>query len=193
MSGRSRGDASSGNGNSAAQKVPPKHRLTLSSLRGNMQPELSKRLFKLIKTENHIIGAYENASRECVSVASQLSNWGESTGDDAVSELSDKLGVLLTEIGEQEEAYARSLEDHRGILKQIRNTEGSVQPSRDHKTKVLDEIQKLKYKDPQSAKLVLLEQELVRAEAENLVAEAQLTNTVRSHTHGYMSGRRVDD
>ncbi|KAI9767431.1 MAG: hypothetical protein M1840_005660 [Geoglossum simile] len=144
-----------------------------------MQPELSKRLFRLIKTENHIIGAYENASRGCISVASQLSSWGESTGDDAVSELSDKLGVLLAEIGEQEEVYARDLEEHRGVLKQIRNTEGSVQPSRDHKTKVLDEIQKLKYKDPQSPKLVLLEQELVRAEAENLVAEAQLTNTTR--------------
>lgn len=64
------------------------------------------------------------------------------------------------------------------ILKQIRNTESSVQPSRDHKAKISDEIQKLKYKEPQSTKLVTLEQELVRAEAQNLVAEAQLTNIV---------------
>ncbi|GAP87329.2 putative sphingolipid long chain base-responsive protein LSP1 [Rosellinia necatrix] len=34
-------------------------------------------------------------------------------------------------------------------------------------------------KEPQSTKLVILEQELVRAEAENLVAEAQLTNITR--------------
>lgn len=43
---------------------------------------------------------------------------------------------------------------------------------------VADEIQKLKYKEPQSTKIVQLEQELVRAEAQSLVAEAQLTNIV---------------
>lgn len=43
---------------------------------------------------------------------------------------------------------------------------------------VSDEIQKLKYKEPQSTKIVQLEQELVRAEAQSLVAEAQLTNIV---------------
>jgi len=37
----------------------------------------------------------------------------------------------------------------------------------------------LKTKEPESTKLVTLEQELVRAEAENLVAEAQLTNITR--------------
>ena len=42
-----------------------------------------------------------------------------------------------------------------------------------------DEIAKLKYKEPQSTKIVQLEQELVRAEAQSLVAEAQLTNIVR--------------
>ena len=63
-------------------------------------------------------------------------------------------------------------------MKAIRNTEKSVQPSRDHKAKIADEIAKLKAKEPESAKLVTLEQELVRAEAENLVAEAQLTNIV---------------
>ncbi len=39
-------------------------------------------------------------------------------------------------------------------------------------------IAKLKYKEPQSTKIVQLEQELVRAEAQSLVAEAQLTNIV---------------
>jgi hypothetical protein len=46
--------------------------------------------------------------------------------------------------------------------------------------KVSDEIQKLKYKEPQSTKIVQLEQELVRSEAQSLVAEAQLTNIVGS-------------
>lgn len=126
-----------------------------------------------------MISNYEAAGKERVSVASQLSDWGDSTGDDGISEISDKLGVLLAEIGEQEDVFAGNLEDSRGILKQIRNTESSVQPSRDHKAKITDEIQKLKYKEPQSTKIVQLEQELVRAEAENLVAEAQLTNITR--------------
>jgi len=114
----------------------PKHRFTMASLRGIQQPELSKRLYKIIKSENHAIDAYETAGRERVAIAQQLSEWGESTGDDAVSEVSDKLGVLMAEIAEQEELYASQLEDYRGVLKQIRNTESSVQPSRDHKAKV---------------------------------------------------------
>jgi len=144
-----------------------------------MQPELSKKLYKLIKTENNLIGSYEAAGKERVSIASQLSDWGEQTGDDAISDISDKVGVLLSELGEQEDLYAHNLDDSRGVLKAIRNTEKSVQPSRDHKAKISDEIAKLKIKEPESAKLVTLEQELVRAEAENLVAEAQLTNITR--------------
>jgi sphingolipid long chain base-responsive protein PIL1/LSP1 len=37
----------------------------------------------------------------------------------------------------------------------------------------------LKYKEPTSPKIPVLEQELVRAEAESLVAEAQLSNITR--------------
>lgn len=133
---------------------------------------------RLIKSENSAIGAHETAGRERASIAAQLSEWGESTEDDAVSDISDKLGVMLAEIGEQEDVFAQNLEDYRGILKQIRNMESSVQPSRDQRQKVTDEIAKVKYKDPNSSRLVTLEHELVRAEAQNLVAEAQLSNTV---------------
>jgi len=91
---------------------------------------------KIIKSENHAISAYDTAGRERIGLASQLSEWGESTGDDAVSEISDKMGVLLAEIGEQEDVFAQGLEEYRSVLKQIRNTETSVQPSRDHKAKV---------------------------------------------------------
>jgi Eisosome component PIL1 len=152
----------------------------MATLRGMNQAELSKKLFKVIKTESHAIGAYESAGRERLSIASQLSDWGESTNDDSISDISDKIGVILSEIGEQEDLFAQNLEEYRSKLKQIRNTESSVQPSRDNKAKISDEIQKLKYKDPSSTKLVTLEQELVRAEAQNLVAEAQLTNIVSS-------------
>ncbi|CAN9357302.1 unnamed protein product [Alternaria alternata] len=113
----------------------------MASLRGTQQPELSKKLFKIIKSENHAIGAYEAAARERVGIAQQLSEWGEATEDETISEISDKLGVLLAEIAEQEDIYAQALEEYRGVLKQIRNTESSVQPSRDHKTKVSDELE----------------------------------------------------
>jgi len=156
-----------------------KHRFTMASLRGMTQPELSKKLFTLIKTQNHTISAYEQAAKESDNIAHQLSEWGLETNDEAVSEISDKLGVLLGEIGEQEEIFAQNLEDSRTVLKQIRNTESSVQPSRDKKAKTLDEISKLKYKEPTSTKIPLLEQELVRDQAESLVAEAQLTNVTR--------------
>lgn len=156
-----------------------RHGFSFSSLRGTVQPELSKKLYKLIKSENHLIQSHEAAGKERLSIASQLSDWGEATNDEAISDISDKIGVLLSELGEQEDLYAHNLDDSRAVLKAIRNTEKSVQPSRDNKAKIADEIAKLKSKEPQSAKLVILEQELVRAEAENLVAEAQLTNIVR--------------
>jgi len=160
-------------------RTVPKHRFALSSLRGIQQPELSKKLYKLIKSENHVVAAYEQAGKESQGVASQLSDWGEATEDESLSDISDKLAVLLSEIAEQEDAFAQNLEESRGTLKQIRNTESSVQPTRNHKAKILDEIAKLKQKEPESTKLVTLEQELVRAEAQSLVAEAQLTNVTR--------------
>jgi len=127
-------------GHHGSDKSSGKHRFTMASLRGIQQPELSKKLYRLIKTENHAIGAYENAAKEQANIASQLSEWGEDTGDDAISEISDKLGVLLAEIAEQEDVLAQGLEDSRSALKQIRNTESSVQPSRDHKAKVSSSV-----------------------------------------------------
>ena len=38
-----------------AQTASKSHRFIFGSLRGNMQPNLSKRLYKLIKTENVVI------------------------------------------------------------------------------------------------------------------------------------------
>ncbi|UNI14849.1 hypothetical protein JDV02_001437 [Purpureocillium takamizusanense] len=169
--GKSKSSGSGGSGGRTA--------FSFSSLRGQVQPELSRRLFRLIKSENNLISAHETAGRERISIAQQLSEWGEQTGDDGISDISDKVGVILSEMGEQEDTYAHALDESRGRLKSIRNTEKSVQPSRDGKAKIADEIGRLKLKEPESARLVVLEQELVRAEAENLVAEAQLTNVTR--------------
>lgn len=52
-------------------------------------------------------------------------------------------------------------------------------PRRKGKQKITDQIAQLKYKEPNSPRIVVLEQELVRAEAESLVAEAQLSNITR--------------
>ncbi|KAI1408757.1 putative sphingolipid long chain base-responsive protein [Hypoxylon sp. FL1857] len=171
----------SNKGGAASTPGPARKKgFSFASLRGSIQPELSRRLYQLIKSTNNLVSAHETAGRERETIAKQLSEWGEQTGDEAVSDISDKVGVVLSELGAQEEAYAHGLDEARGVLKTIRNTEKSVQPSRDAKAKIADEIQRLKLKEPQSSRLVILEQELVRAEAENLVAEAQLTNITRS-------------
>lgn len=52
------------------------------------------------------------------------------------------------------------------------------------KQKITDQIAQLKYKEPNSPRIVILEQELVRAEAESLVAEAQLSNITREKLKG---------
>ncbi|KAI0482854.1 sphingolipid long chain base-responsive protein LSP1 [Xylariaceae sp. FL0804] len=167
---------------SAGTTLSPTHKkgFSFASLRGHTQPELAKRLFKLIKSTNSLVSAHVQAGRERDGIARELSEWGEQTQDEAVSDISDKVGVLLSELGVQEENYAHGIDEARGVLKAIRNTERSVQPSRDHRARLADEIARLRAKEPQSARLVTLEQELVRAEAEGLVAEAQLTNVTRA-------------
>lgn len=120
----------------------------------------------------------ELVAKERMDVAQQLSIWGENADED-VSDITDKLGVLIYEIGELEDQYVDRYDQYRVTMKSIRNIEASVQPSRDRKQKIADQIAHLKYKEPNSPKIVVLEQELVRAEAESLVAEAQLSNITR--------------
>ncbi|CCE72646.1 Piso0_000235 [Millerozyma farinosa CBS 7064] len=145
---------------------------------GATGPELSRKLSQYIKMEKNVMRAIELTARERRDVAKQLSLWGEENDDD-VSDVTDKLGVLIYELGELEDQYVDKYDQYRITLKTIRNIESSVQPSRDRKQKITDEIAHLKYKDPQSPKISVLEQELVRAEAESLVAEAQLSNITR--------------
>ncbi|KAL4820432.1 Eisosome component PIL1-domain-containing protein [Aspergillus spinulosporus] len=156
-----------------------RHRFSIGTFRGLQHPQLSKKMNRVIKSENSAIAAHESAARQRMSIAAQISEWGETTEDEAISDISDKLGVLMAEMGEQEDVYAQHLEDYRTVLKHIRDTESSVQPTRDQRAKIADDIQRLKFKEPNSHKIETMEQELVRAEAQNLVAEAQLTNVTR--------------
>ncbi|KAL1974430.1 hypothetical protein VTN31DRAFT_4634 [Thermomyces dupontii] len=145
---------------------------------GAFGPDLAKKLSQLVKMEKNVMRSMELVGRERMEVAQQLSLWGEGCDDD-VSDVTDKLGVLIYEIGELEDQFVDRYDQYRLTIKSIRNIEASVQPSRDRKQKITDEIAKLKYKDPNSPRITVLEQELVRAEAESLVAEAQLSNITR--------------
>lgn len=145
---------------------------------GAFGPDLAKKLSQLVKMEKNVMRSLETVARERMEVAQQLSIWGEAADED-VSDVTDKLGVLLYEIGELEDQYVDRYDQYRVTMKSIRNIEASVQPSRDRKQKITDQIAQLKYKEPNSPKIVVLEQELVRAEAESLVAEAQLSNITR--------------
>ncbi|KAI5294954.1 hypothetical protein KEM52_002765 [Ascosphaera acerosa] len=146
------------------------------STAGAFSPSLSKKLSQLVKMEKNVMRSIEQVSRERMEVA--ISEWGEGCDDD-VSDVTDKIGVLLYEIAELEDQMVDRYDQYRLTLKSIRNIEKSVQPSRERKQKLNDEIAKIKYKEPHSSKLPILEQELVRAEAESLVAEAQLSNITR--------------
>ncbi|KAI1261414.1 Eisosome component PIL1-domain-containing protein [Xylariaceae sp. FL1019] len=145
---------------------------------GAFGPDLAKKLTQLVKMEKNVMRSMELVAKERMEVAQQLSIWGEG-GDEDVSDVTDKLGVLLYEIAELEDQYVDRYDQYRVTMKSIRNIEASVQPSRDRKQKIADQIAQLKYKEPNSPKIVVLEQELVRAEAESLVAEAQLSNITR--------------
>jgi hypothetical protein len=145
---------------------------------GAFGPDLAKKLSQLVKMEKNVMRSMELVGRERMEVAQQLSIWGEGCDDD-VSDVTDKLGVLIYEIGELEDQFVDRYDQYRVTIKSIRNIEASVQPSRDRKQKITDQIAQLKYKEPNSPKIVVLEQELVRAEAESLVAEAQLSNITR--------------
>jgi len=59
-----------------------------------------------------------------------LSVWGEECDED-VSDITDKLGVLIYEIGELEDQFIDRYDQYRVTIKSIRNIEASVQPSRD--------------------------------------------------------------
>ena len=146
---------------------------------GAFGPELARKLSQLVKIEKNVLRSMEVTANERREAAKQLSVWGLENDDD-VSDITDKLGVLIYEVSELDDQFIDRYDQYRLTLKSIRDIEGSVQPSRDRKDKITDKIAYLKYKDPASPKIEVLEQELVRAEAESLVAEAQLSNITRS-------------
>ncbi|KZZ96242.1 sphingolipid long chain base-responsive protein PIL1 [Ascosphaera apis ARSEF 7405] len=97
---------------------------------GAFGPSVSKKLSQLVKMEKNVMRSMEQASRERMDVARQISEWGEGCDDD-VSDVTDKIGVLLYEIAELEDQMVDRYDQYRLTLKSIRNIEKSVQPCRD--------------------------------------------------------------
>ncbi|WBW73394.1 meiotic eisosome BAR domain protein Pil2 [Schizosaccharomyces osmophilus] len=161
-------------------KVPRVGTQVRSNHIGMFTPEMAKRLAVLVKMEKGLLRTYEVLADERKACANQLSYWGEDCDDD-ISDISDKIGVLLYQIGEQEDQMIDKHDQYRISLKSIRNIEANVQPARERKEKILNSIYDLRQRDSDSPKLISLEQELVREEAACLVAEAQLTNITREN------------
>lgn len=76
------------------------------------------------------IEAHESYQVKANGSQQQLSIWGEACDED-VSDVTDKLGVLIYEIGELEDLFVDRYDQYRVTIKSIRNIEASVQPSRD--------------------------------------------------------------
>ncbi|KAI6831713.1 Sphingolipid long chain base-responsive protein, partial [Hortaea werneckii] len=100
------------------------------SAAGAFGPDLAKKLSQLVKMEKNVMRSMELVGRERMEVAQQLSVWGEGLDDD-VSDVTDKLGVLIYEIGELEDQFVDRYDQYRVTIKSVRNIEASVQPSRD--------------------------------------------------------------
>merc|ERR1712225_184027 len=77
---------------------------SLRQTAGQFGPDLAKKLSQLVKMEKNVMRSMEQVGRERMEVAQQLSIWGEACDDD-VSDVTDKLGVLIYEIGEFEDQY----------------------------------------------------------------------------------------
>ena len=109
----------------------PGHNLR-KSVAGSYGPDLARKLSQLVKMEKNVMRSMELVGRERREVARQLSIWGEECDED-VSDITDKLGVLIFEIGELEDQYVDRYDQYRVTIKSIRNIEASVQPSRDRR------------------------------------------------------------
>ncbi|KAG7132337.1 Sphingolipid long chain base-responsive protein PIL1 like [Verticillium longisporum] len=123
---------------------------------GAFGPDLAKKLSQLVKMEKNVMRSLETVAKERMEVAQQLSIWGR---------LATKM--FPTSQTSWEFCCKQKITDQ---IAQLKNS---------GKQKITDQIAQLKYKEPNSPKIVVLEQELVRAEAESLVAEAQLSNITR--------------
>ncbi|KAK9449006.1 Eisosome component PIL1-domain-containing protein [Limtongia smithiae] len=151
-------------------------------------------LARLIKSFPPLSAHHRAAALSTHTTARLLSTWGTdtqsscssgTTEDPAVADICTKLSTILQELATQENIYANGIDDAGALLRAITELESCVRPARGNQHKLRERIAKaaMKYDERggrnQRDKLEQLECQLVRADAEVLVADAQLFNLTR--------------
>ncbi|EPX71266.1 sporulation protein Meu14 [Schizosaccharomyces octosporus yFS286] len=152
---------------------------SINKLKELSHAEDSKRSHRMIKSGKTSVDAYRQAGKGLNHFGGYLSDWGSRTRSVSINDISDKLGVLVSELGESELEFVKQFDESRLKLKGIRDMEDSIAPSRAHRQRLVASIEKEEEKDPLSPRLIDLQNQLVRTEAENLVGEMQLDNKIR--------------
>lgn len=153
-----------------------------------------------------MISHYRSATNAACTTAQLLSDWGDVTGDAAVSDVADKFGVVFYEVATVDMGYANQLEEFKDCISTVLDVASSVKPVKAHQTKLREQLnralaasanvpssqsggnmqmstaQLIKQEEiyvKQQRKVEQLQREIVRADAESLVADAQLQNVTR--------------
>jgi hypothetical protein len=171
-----------GNDTSSSEKTvtPRRHTNSTSGLFGSVSKVLSSndKIEKLSKATSDQYRSTELVAREQLERAFRLSDWGETTGDDEVSDITDKIGVLLAEFSDQEDNFAEKLPELLSTYSIIRKAQRAFEDSKARVDSLLSEITNLKSKIPNSPKIPKMTETLVRAETERMVREAEFKNKV---------------
>ncbi|KAK7203577.1 Eisosome component PIL1-domain-containing protein [Myxozyma melibiosi] len=165
-------------------------------------------LSRLVKSFSPVISHYKSAASAACTTAQLLSDWGDVTGDLAVSDVADKFGVVFHEVASVDMRYVSQLEEFKDSLATILDVASSIKPVKAHQAKLREQLnralaasnsassptsmssgssqlttsQLIKQEEniaKQQRKVEQLQREIVRADAESLVADAQLQNATR--------------
>lgn len=86
------------------------------STAGSLGPEGSRKSSQLVKTEKNVMRALELLGEERRNAAKGLTQWGEDQEDD-VSDITDKISVLVYEMGMIDDAYIDRYDQYRLAMK----------------------------------------------------------------------------
>lgn len=144
-----------------------------------LQLEATKNIQMIIKTEKNTKTSFDNISKERFEAAKRVFMWGHEEDHD-LQDVTDRLSLLIHRMGEIEATFATQFEQYRTALKDIRNFEANLNPTREKHKKTVREIAETKKGHPQSTKLPELEANLEILEQQSLQGETQLANLKRN-------------
>ncbi|CAB37434.1 sporulation specific PIL domain protein Meu14 [Schizosaccharomyces pombe] len=156
-----------------------KNKFSISKLKELSHADDSRKSHRIIRSGKSSGEAYKQAGKGLMNLGNHLSDWGAKSSNLSLNDISDKIGVLVSELGETEIEFVKAFNENRIKFKAIRAMEDSIAPSRAHRQRLISSIEREEERDPLSPKLTDLQNQLVRTEAENLVGEMQLDNTSR--------------